>query len=371
MYGLDSSSQLAGLVVFALLTAAGTAQVGAVSPLTLQAGGLVAEPAVIDFGERGHLETPQTRLSLANRSGQPIRIQQLRPSCSCIRLKPATWPTPIAAGESVIVEVSMGSGRAMGTLSKHIDIQTDRGSVRVPTRMSVFDGFRVEPLETVFTGRVGGEPVTHAIDVRWTRPAPPPADLRLVVEGIDGYAPSGRGFEASPHFSTRVEATPLGPRVHLTLSPQHPEGRLAARVHCTFRGRPLELYARGDMFRGIAVDPVWVSFSRVEWWKDEAQFLREIRLSSTDGKPFDISELRSQLTRSNTAGLALAIESSPLEGGRVQVLKVRLSIPAASVPQGTFSGTITVATTCPEKPLLEIPISGFLAKPRDPVTPRR
>ncbi len=333
----------------------------AAAPLAAQSG-LHVSPRALSFGDRGHGERPELTLTLTNRGTETLSGLSLTASCSCIQLAPTRLR--LAVGESRDVKVSMGSGRAMGHLNKRVEIQGAGTPIRVPTTMHVFDGFRQKPLEIVYSAAVGGDPVTRTVDILWSKRTPAPADLSLTVHSVLEWSAARRSRVPSEYFTWRVEEIRGGRRIHLTVDPRHPEGKINAEVRCTFRGKPLKLYLRGDVFDGIAIEPTTIGYSRVEWWKRGTSMYREILLRSTDGKPFDVGKMRVELTRSKVPGLDLVLTATPRRKRTEWILRARLEIPGVAIPEGSFSGKAHIETTHPKKKQLEIGVFGFLATPK-------
>ena len=92
---------------------------------------VTVRPPAIDFGDRGHNESPQTTIELTNGFANPVRITRLKPSCSCIKVSPTTFAGPLPAGGSARVSVTMSSGRAFGKLVKYIELEVggDAGAI--------------------------------------------------------------------------------------------------------------------------------------------------------------------------------------------------------------------------------------------------
>ena len=334
------------------------------APLT--AGGrLSVSPNALDFGERGHRERPSATLRLSNDGDGPLTIAAIEPSCSCIELRPDRGPAPLTPGKSMEIAVTMGSGRAIGKLEKHITIRTDGapGLVRVPVGMRVFDGLSQEPRDVVFEGVVGGDPATRTIDLVWSRGRSRP-DAQFAVEQVIGaYQRDDVTGPIGRFFSHRVEPIANGWRLLISVLPEHPEGRIGATVSCRLGGKTLEIPVRGEMFRGVLVSPTSINFSRVDVNERET-FVEEIRLAATDGRPFAVlASTVAVAPRTRIPGLDLAFTPRPVDDGRSWILEFALRVPGPVWPRGSFSGTVTLATDHPEKPAIELPFFGFFREP--------
>ena len=340
-------------------------------------------PAFVDFGYRGHNERPLETLLIENKGPAEVTIRELKPSCSCLTVEPAVIAAPIPAGGSVTVKIGMSSGRAMGILEKHLTLVTSDARVRpveVPIRMSVFEGFSMEPYDVHFDGVVGGAPVTMTVDVTWSARGRPPRTFTLEP----GVVKDGRSGRPSEHFESKVVDVPGGKRIELTLKPTYPEGHILGNLETKLDGRLFIVPIGGEMFRGIKVVPTYFNFNRV-LADDPSTFVEESVLSATDGKAFRILGITSQVTQPKDGSVKIEVEDLPRgegaskEKGSVEhVLRARVSRAAAAAAAGagekpsagrpeekaasltlSFSGSVTVTTDHPEKKTVTLNSFGF------------
>ena len=120
----------------------------------------------------------------------------------------------------------------------------------------------------------------------------------------------------------------------------------------------------GDMFRGILLRPKYFNFNRVET-ATAATHVEAAVLRAIDGRPFKILGMTSRLTRPKK-NPRFTVELSLDSGQDVDehVIQARVVAPDG-FPEGTsFSGKVTVETTHPYKPWIELGFFGFFAKPR-------
>jgi hypothetical protein len=295
------------------------------------------------------------RLSLINDGGKAVRVREVKPTCSCIHVAPQLAGRDFVPGERMEIEVSMSSGRAMGLLSKFVEIHTDDAVVRVPSRMHVFTGIEQNPRQVRFEGVVGGTPVTQNIELVWEPSRPAESALDLVVVGVSAGGSGGVSHDA--HFQHELQAISRGVLLRLTLLPDHPEGRIWATLHARLNGQNFELPISGEMFRGIRHAPAYLDFNRADVSVRES-FIKECRLESTDGRPFRIVSIEPRLARSSVPGLDLTVTSLAEQGGTAHVVRARLRAPTPAELQGPFSGTVTVFTDHPERPKVELGVYG-------------
>lgn len=331
----------------------------------VRAGGapLRPEPAILDFGDRGHGEDVPLDLELTNTTDGPLRILSIRKSCGCTRFSPSGFAAPLAPGESVTLEVVMRSGRIQGLLDKYIEIRTDRSDrpLRVPTRMRVFPGVRVEPYQFRLAGEVGGRPVTTEVSVTRRRGAP--VDLR--IEGVVAGGSVRRPLDE--HFEVRSEKVAGGRRIHLTVKPTHPEGRIFAELTARLDGKSFRIPVAGEMYRGLKLSSRYLNFNRT-LVDDPETLVEEVELSSIDGREFRIVESEPSFSaRPPGTDLGLDVRPFPSPDGRRCRVQARLRVRAESgdpPPSGSFSGRVRLVTSHPEKRVVELLVMGFFPRQR-------
>jgi hypothetical protein len=335
-----------------------------VAPLPAQ---LRLSPSALDFGERGHEEQPTLALVLENTGTEPLVVAALKPNCSCITVSPPSLSGAIAPGSSEEVLISMSSGRAIGILEKRLEVLVGGGrpgSFLVPLIMRVHEGFQVEPHDLRFDGVVGGEPLTRSVEVK-RRKGPRDAPFTLAAEGVKGAGPREAGM--ARHFRWSVADTAGGKRVDLVLEPTHPEGRIWGSLLLKLNGRPLVVPVAGEMFRSIKVVPTYFNFSAVAA-ADPGTFLEESVLTSVDGRPFRILEVKPEFTRKPGEETSLEVhEISPSAGLEALQHVLRARIVKGTRPiegDSYFSGKVIVKTSHPEKAEVTLTFMGFFAPPR-------
>jgi hypothetical protein len=330
------------------------------------------QPRFLDFGERGHEETPHGELVITNRGDAALVLTRLEPSCSCIQISPAKLE-PIPPGASRAITVSMSSGRAIGKLVKELRIESNDARaprVSVPVGMKVLEGFEVEPRELRLTGIIGGAPAEASLDVLY-RPAGKAkkddggAKAPFELKDIDFRAPSYSASKPA-HFKGSAEPIPGGVRVKVTLSPSHPEGRIQSDLRARINGKDLVVPITGEMFAWILVDNTYLNFSQAR--VDEAESrLRELRLSSTDGQAFQVLRVEedSSTRRAPDAApveLKFTVNSSPNRQAHAIRVEVVPKDPEKSIGR-SFFGKLIVHTDHPKKARLTVSYGGFFQRP--------
>jgi len=339
---------------------------------------LELSPSAVDFGDRGHSERPSQTVVVKNTGKNPVSVRQIKASCGCIEVSPQAILEPIQPGDSRKVAISMGSGRAMGDLDKHVEFLTDSprpSTISLPVRMRVFPGFSMEPREARFDdGVVGGQSITRNIDITWRGRQGTPKAFELKVEGAQDAGKAGR---INPNFSAKVVDIPNGKRIELTLLPTHPEGHIWANLQARLDGKLLEVPVAGEMFRWIKVVPTYFNFSRVGA-DDPDSFFEQVTLTATDGRKFKIQSFTPTFKGYSMKDIRLEVD---VKGGKLgdeaveHVLRARIVPPpqilegpkggakTGGSTEGSFSGTVTVKTSHPEKPEIQLNFFGFFATP--------
>lgn len=324
--------------------------------------GLEASPASLDFGEVGHGETVRRSLSIRNTSEKPVRIRSARASCGCTRLERAIDGQTIPAGGAIEVGVTMSSGRAIGSLDKHLTIETEDGTrLDVGTRLRVFPDVRLGETPEPFAGEVDGNPCVRTYEI-FSRSG---RDFDLEIEKIvTGF---GRTARNDPDFKAQVEPIRGGKKVVVTLLPTHPEGRVSGTVEARLDGKPFHIAFAGEVFRGIRVSPRYLQFNRVETGKGaEAPVVRG-ELVAIDGRPFRVLKTEVILRR-GAAGAEWKATARERKEGREYEVELRL-IPPKESATGSFHGALRIETDHPEKPVVEFGILGFFPTRREPASP--
>ena len=331
------------------------------------ADALRVSPLELDFGNRGHGETVPLKLTLENTGKSPLRVEELKPSCGCTKVQPARIPAPLAPGQSVTLTVTMSSGRVFGNLNKYLAIRTEnsRNSIKVPTRMTVFPNFEMRPTELKFEGEVGGRPVTETVDVLGKGPTN--GNFRFSIEGVVQRVVrrvdvvSGADNERLDRFfDHRVERLPKGFRVHLTLKPTHPEGRLFATLVGKLDGKPLHVPVLGEAFRWLKLSPNYFNFNKVA--PSPGTHQQESTLVTIGDRPFNILEVRAEFQRRPDEKLRLDVRNERLDGGKRYRLRAILTVPEGMQLKknaSRFSGKVYVLTDHPEKSQVSFNFFGF------------
>jgi hypothetical protein len=339
------------------------------------------QPNRVDFGKRGHNERPTETVTVENGFPVPIYVRRIVPSCSCIEVRPAGFQRPIPPGGRETLQVTMGSGRAVGVLEKHIEFflgNQPQPAATLDVRMSVFNEFVIEPRDLRFDGVFGGPPLTGEVTIKRGARSAGAGAFTLTIEGVKDAQDASRVIE---HFTAKVSDAAGGAKtIALTLKPTHPEGKIWASLEAKLDGKLLVLPVVGEVFRGIKVVPTYFNFSRIST-DDPESYGEENTLSATDGRKFKILSVDPTLRDTSARGVKIICEPKGEALGtegveHVLVARVAPIDPVggtegagpptdAWVPkEGSFNGTVIVRTDHPDKPEVKLTFFGFFSPPK-------
>jgi len=323
-------------------------------------GQISATPKVLDFGERGHLEEPKLVIVLENDGAKPIRIREIKPSCSCMDVRPRP-PAEIPASGSLTLEVTMSSGRPMGLLDKNIAVSTeDNREFRIPVRMRVHADFLMEPGDIRFES-VFGEADARSVEVRRRAPGP---DFKLEVEGVVEATSATGAARRNAHIAARLVEADGKKKIEVTVLPTHPEGPVRGNVEARLEGKRLIVPLAGEVFRWIKISPREHNFSRVAV-SEPATLEKEITLRSTDGRPFRVLEMKPTHHRALPDGVSMEFRDESGTGPAVEHrIRAHIQVKEGASPSGSFSGKLAIRTDHPEKPEVTSSFFGFFDERR-------
>jgi hypothetical protein len=206
--------------------------------------------------------------------------------------------------------------------------------------------------------------VTQGVEIKWRSPGKASSGLSLSVEEVLDMRSAGP--VPSPHFTARVSDIPGGKRIEVTLDPKHPEGLIRGEVRARLDGKPFVVPVAGEMFRCIKVVPTYFNFSRVSQ-DDPTSFVRESKLSSTDGRPFKVLSATPAFLRSPDPAVTLEVQATGEGPGKPALeheLKARIGSGKKALTKGSFSGKVVIKTDHPDKPELTLSFFGFFDERR-------
>ena len=318
--------------------------------------GLVFEPGDLDFGDRGHNEKITLPLVLRNDGTEPLSVSNAKPSCGCTTIQPTSLSKPITPGDSASFEVSMSSGRQVGSLKKYVTFTTSRGTDRVDVEMRLFKGLKTTRGSLRLLGECDGNPVSVTYDVtRAKGPAP-----TIVLDGV--YVGTSATKRPSNDFETRLESIASGHRIHLSVLPTRPEGRFSGEIRATVDGKDFVVSFSGEMFRGIIPSESHFDFNGLDASKPET-LRRTIQLRGIGGQPFEVIDAHVNLDR-GPRDLFVEVRPAAFGAAAEHTIEAVLTIGAAPEKSTSFFGKARIETDHPEKPTLELRVLGVIPASR-------
>ncbi|MFQ5655271.1 MAG: DUF1573 domain-containing protein [Planctomycetota bacterium] len=308
----------------------------------------------MDLGKVGHGLVRELRFEIRNDGEKPYRIARVRSSCGCMKV--FIDRAPIPSGEAREGRVEVRLGRGFGRFAKHVDIHSmEKGEQPLVLRVlaEFHPGLTIDKREIVLAGVVGKKIAEGRVEVSILRQqgfqgAVKLEELRIEGEGLEVSAADG----------------PSAPRIVVSLSADHPEGRVHGRVVAQLNGLPLEIPIRGTVFQGIRIAPEQFNFSVVD---DPSRATCQVSLIPADEHPFRVESVE-VLQGSRGAKIKIEVETAPREQGGY-TLSARLLPPYPQMGGSLSFHRVRVITSHPEKPSLEIRCLGHLRPKRLGGTP--
>ena len=312
----------------------------------------------IHFGEFGHNERPERTLTIHNSGDSPLEVTKIKPSCDCIKVNRSSISS-IAAGKSAKITVSMHSGRQMGEVKKKLKISSNDPTtplLTLPVSISVFKDFTSRPTLRSFTFNAGKglEPVSQEVEIV-QRPGVTRRSFVLEVESIIGkFGSPGEKF-----ITAQVSPTEDGQRIRVTLSPDHPAGRINAELTGRLDGKQVVFPIRGEMHSGILLEPKNVDLNQIDVKNPES---RVVTFRSITGNPFEITSVTVEPLKTTRGRVSFKFDVRSSPDRKVHRLIVQPIAGTIEKTKRHFSGKIQVATTHPEKKAVTVKYFGLFAR---------
>ena len=306
---------------------------------------VVVQETIKDFGvvNRGDRVVHQFRIDNAG-SGQ-LEITEVKPSCGCTV---ADYDKTIAPGSSGMLKATMDTSNLKGGIAKAVRIYTNdpvNPEVNLVMKANVKSRVEIEPGYARFVA-VYGEPQKTIVQKLWSADHP---DLEI----LDVQSPF-------PFVKTSVRESPAEERekgiegrqwqIAVKLDQDAPVGPMADFIVVTTNHPELKtvrIPLSGFVRPVLSVTPRVADFGRREVTEEQTASLEVRNLGST---AVELREISTDVT-----GLDAAIEQ--LEDGRLY--KVLLTLKPGA-PKGEFEGSVTINTTSPEQPTLEVSVKGVV-----------
>ena len=298
----------------------------------------VVEKPIIDVGKVKKGEPIRQEFVIRNAGDAPLEITEVKPSCGCTVTEFDAVIAPGARGRVTAVVKTDAFG---GGIAKSVTVftnDTDNPKINLVIKALIHEAVIARPGYARFM-TVQGQPVESSVQT---------------VSSTDGVTfrvlsvASPYPFVKATHREDPGEAGRW--RVEVSLDREAPAGPLAdyLLVRTDHPEQPeVKIAVSGLVRPTIAVAPKVADFGRRE-------------VSEPQSKSLEVKNLGSaavQLTEatSDVAGLEAVIE--PVEEGRHYRIQLTLT---DAVPKGDFEGRLTIKTSSPRQPVVEIPLRGTI-----------
>jgi hypothetical protein len=167
----------------------------------------------------------------------------------------------------------------------------------------------------------------------------------------------------NPNIAARLVEAEGKRRIEVTVLPSHPEGPVRGSVEARLDGKRLVVPLTGEVFRWIKISPREHNFSRVAV-SEPATLEKAITLTSTDGRPFRVLEMKPAFQRALPAGVEIEFRDDASGPAAEHRIGAHIRAAEGSSPSGSFSGKLTIRTDLPEKPEVTSSFFGFFDERR-------
>ncbi len=315
--------------------------------------GLVIEPKRVDLGAIGHRIERTVDFVLENEGSVALEITKLTPSCDC--METTMTPGTLAPGSTRKGQVQIRFGQGFGLFEKYVNIWVKGHQLPVKFHVRAQHHPALErPKPTSFDlyGIVGSKTPENRATVLLQRKRTGGAVGKPL--SVENLRVEGDRASAGMLAAERIDRGAEGVELVVTLSPEHPEGRVIGTLQATVEGLPFQMSVKGTVYRGIRTLPDHFQFHQM--LEPEKAFC-ELALIPADARGFAIRSIEVDPPK-------VTIESRPRpEGG--YVLTARPVPPYPTGEKGVaLSVKVTIETDHPEKPRIELRCHGvFAGKP--------
>lgn len=335
---------------------------------------LVAEPALIDFGDLFDGEPARSSVVFRNAGQTDWAVQQVKTTCGCtlatlhgpdgvqlpaLPTQPGVPVVTLKPGESMSVGVELVTANAHGQVEKYVQVWPMDASgmmVQVPVRGRVSKAFAISPehvnLEKIGkTGRVEHTLVLQSqlVDA-WT---------------IDGFESALEGQDLPPGLSFEVLDTEgVARRVQLVFEGPRAVGPVTARVRMRLgheRVKSVEFYVYGIVESDVVFDsgnptlPESISFDQMP---PDSKVTRTLKITNRDpATPYVVSAVEMQVPPTQTE--FFRTELREVEPG----VRYEIDVTAdAKVNQSFFRGNLVLVADHPDVPRKVVTFHGWVRR---------
>ncbi len=299
--------------------------------------------SVFDSGRVARGDVIEHAFEIRNEGDAPLKIERVKPTCGCTV---ASYDEVIAAGKSGMLRAKVDTAEFRGPIAKSIRVFTNDASnpeLTLVVKADVRAQVDVSPGYARFVV-VQGEDYGSKRQIVWAPDFPTlnitrvisPFDFvqvthRQLEPGDSDYRKDSNRWEVSV---TLAEDAPMGPMADfIRVLTNHPEQN-AVRIPVSGIVRPI-----------LAVTPQVADFGR--------RTASEQHQATLEIKNLGRTAVTVESASSDLAGLEAQVES--IEAGRLFNLVLTLG---PGMDKGRFRGKVTLKTTSPDLPTVEVDVTG-------------
>jgi hypothetical protein len=298
----------------------------------------VVEEPIVDVGKVKKGEPIRHEFAIRNAGDAPLEITEVKPSCGCTV---AEYDRVVAPGATGRVQVVVETDAFGGGIAKSVAVFTndvDNPKLSLVVKANVREPVVARPGYARFM-TVQGQPADPSVQTVAATDGTP-------IEVLSVRSPYP--FVKASH--RRADGDEGGWRVELRLDRAAPVGSLADYVVVTTdhpEQAEVKIAVSGLVRPLISVAPKVADFGRRELDEPQSKSLEVKNLGTPD---VEITEATTDL-----AGLEAEIEA--VEEGRHYRIQLTLT---DALPKGDFEGRLTIKTSSPRQPVVEIPLRGTI-----------
>lgn len=303
----------------------------------------VALEAVKDVGVVDKGEKIRHTFEIRNEGSAALRLERVKPTCGCTVTE---YDEVIAPGEVGSIQAVVDTTEFRGPIAKSVTVYTnDPGNPRINlvVKANIKAQIEISPGYVRFVV-VQGEEFKSSEQTIWS---PDLADLQILeVKSPYEYVGVEHRLLESGDSDYRDDANRW--RIDISLSQDAPVGQMADFVKVVTnhpRQKLVKIPVSGFVRPVLAVTPQVADFGRRELTEPQTATLEVKNLGS------EAIELGAAST--DLPGLEAEIES--VEAGRLFNLVLTLG---SGMEKGRFRGKVTIETTSPEQPVVEVGVTG-------------
>jgi hypothetical protein len=309
------------------------------------------DQSLYDFGKTSQVATVSGIFKFKNAGDGILKVEPPKPSCGCTvaSLKPDT----LQPGETGELSFTLNLGLSRANLEKHIavrsnDPQTPEVSLTIKADYTPL--YDINPMTLAPNLAFGVNDTEQFTTITRTDGKP----LRIVR--LDGSKP---WITATVEPGARADDATA--RIHVTIQRDGSPRRFNEYVQVYTADQtntPVSsIYLYGQVMGEVSLNPEALYWSvpnttNAPTDRPEALVLRQVTISSADGKPIEVKNPQSSIK-------GIKVELVSKEAGKVYELVARLD----EVPATTVSGNVSFETSVAAQPRIEVPVIVNVFKP--------